>query len=532
MLPEQNWPVGHAVPQAPQLPESLVVFTQDEPQIVVPPAQFTPHLLAEHTWPLVQTVPQVPQFAGSVATVAHAVPHLVVPPAHRRPHLLAEHTWPVEQTVPHMPQFPASVATFTHDEPHSVVPPAQLTPHLPAEHTWPLGQTVPQVPQFAERSVAHGDTSAHALGRAASPHKRPHLPAEHTSPVQAVPQVPQLALSVATFTHNEPHSVVPPGATHAAGARQYRANLPARAARYHAFHERGWVSADRDARISALGGAARAQKAAFPSRTNLTRSAARGATAAVAGVRLEIDARRAAQCRAAHAIDAALACGAYPVGQAFAQVPQLSESLLSVTHASPHFVVPPAQIRSHLLFVHVSPAGHAVPQAPQFAPSLVSSTQRSAHSVVPPSQTRPHLPVEQSMPEAQLVPHAPQFAGSLPVFTHALPQSVVPPTQTMPHTPAEQDCPSAHALPHPPQFAGLLLHEFARVARTARRVPAFCKVGFMALNSLIYFSVWLLFFPAFHDLGGFGIADMGCGVVACGFGLAVALAGGLRDLSG
>jgi ABC-2 type transport system permease protein len=55
----------------------------------------------------------------------------------------------------------------------------------------------------------------------------------------------------------------------------------------------------------------------------------------------------------------------------------------------------------------------------------------------------------------------------------------------------------------------------------------------VTLNNLVYFSVWLVFFRRFHDLGGFGVTDMELtyGVVACGFGISVALAGGLRELS-
>lgn len=59
------------------------------------------------------------------------------------------------------------------------------------------------------------------------------------------------------------------------------------------------------------------------------------------------------------------------------------------------------------------------------------------------------------------------------------------------------------------------------------------QASFMFLNNLIYFAVWVIFFRRVHSLGGFGMPEMqlGYGVVAAGFGLAVALAGGLRDLS-
>jgi ABC-2 type transport system permease protein len=81
-------------------------------------------------------------------------------------------------------------------------------------------------------------------------------------------------------------------------------------------------------------------------------------------------------------------------------------------------------------------------------------------------------------------------------------------------------------------FLGLLVQTNLR-ASLALRAAFLLQAAFMALNNLVYFAVWLVFFRRFHDLGGFGRADMELtyGIVACGFGLAVALAGGLRDLS-
>ena len=82
------------------------------------------------------------------------------------------------------------------------------------------------------------------------------------------------------------------------------------------------------------------------------------------------------------------------------------------------------------------------------------------------------------------------------------------------------------------RFLGLLLHTNLR-ASLALRGAFMLQAGLMALNNLVYFSVWLIFFDRFHDLAGFGLKDMELtyGVVACGFGLAVACAGGLRELS-
>src|SRR5450432_4782401 len=82
------------------------------------------------------------------------------------------------------------------------------------------------------------------------------------------------------------------------------------------------------------------------------------------------------------------------------------------------------------------------------------------------------------------------------------------------------------------KYLGLLLQTNLR-ASLALRAAFLLQAAFMALNNLIYFAVWVVFFRRFHDLGGFGKADMELtyGVVASGFGLAVALAGGLRELS-
>src|SRR5450432_4282940 len=82
------------------------------------------------------------------------------------------------------------------------------------------------------------------------------------------------------------------------------------------------------------------------------------------------------------------------------------------------------------------------------------------------------------------------------------------------------------------KYLGLLLQTNLR-ASLALRAAFLVQAAFMALNNLVYFAVWVVFFQRFHDLGGFGMVDMELtyGIVACGFGLAVALAGGLRELS-
>ncbi len=82
------------------------------------------------------------------------------------------------------------------------------------------------------------------------------------------------------------------------------------------------------------------------------------------------------------------------------------------------------------------------------------------------------------------------------------------------------------------RFFGVLLRTNLR-ATLALRASFLLQAAFMALNNVVYFTVWTIFFRRFHDLNGFTLQDMqlGYGIVAVGFGLATALAGGLRELS-
>lgn len=55
----------------------------------------------------------------------------------------------------------------------------------------------------------------------------------------------------------------------------------------------------------------------------------------------------------------------------------------------------------------------------------------------------------------------------------------------------------------------------------------------MALNNLLFFVLWWIFFDRFHEIRGWRVGDMLAlyGVVAAGFGSASILAGGVRDLA-
>ena len=67
----------------------------------------------------------------------------------------------------------------------------------------------------------------------------------------------------------------------------------------------------------------------------------------------------------------------------------------------------------------------------------------------------------------------------------------------------------------------------------ARPGPASMQLVLMAVNNLIFFVVWALYFDRFPNLRGWGQADVAMlyGVAAFGFGVSVALAGGVRDLA-
>lgn len=82
------------------------------------------------------------------------------------------------------------------------------------------------------------------------------------------------------------------------------------------------------------------------------------------------------------------------------------------------------------------------------------------------------------------------------------------------------------------RFLSLLMRTNLR-ASLSLRAAFLMQAGFMFLNNLTFFAVWAIFFGRFHDIEGFGVRDMllTYGIVASGFGLAVALGGGLRDLS-
>jgi hypothetical protein len=72
-----EWATGmHTTPQAPQFDVSLVVSTQDAPQVVSLP-QAVVHFPPSQTWPAPQALPHTPQFLGSEASSTHWSVHFV-----------------------------------------------------------------------------------------------------------------------------------------------------------------------------------------------------------------------------------------------------------------------------------------------------------------------------------------------------------------------------------------------------------------------------------------------------------------------
>ena len=81
-------------------------------------------------------------------------------------------------------------------------------------------------------------------------------------------------------------------------------------------------------------------------------------------------------------------------------------------------------------------------------------------------------------------------------------------------------------------YLGALLRVHAHTAR-AQPALTLTSAAMMLGNNLIIFSIWLIYFARFSNLGGWKLEDMGLliGIVAWAFGLTVVIAGGVRDIA-
>ena len=70
-------------------------------------------------------------------------------------------------------------------------------------------------------------------------------------------------------------------------------------------------------------------------------------------------------------------------------------------------------------------------------------------------------------------------------------------------------------------------------ASLALRGAFWLQAALMAVNNLVFFTVWWIFFDAFEEVRGWRLGDMAAlyGVVATAFGTVVVLAGGVRELA-
>ena len=121
----------------------------------------------------------------------------------------------VLHTSPHAPQCDSLDVMSTHPAPdaeQSVVPGGHTVTHVPAEHRVPVAQARPHMPQL-RLSLR---TFTQAPEQSTVPDAHEHTPAAQACPPeQARPHPPQLALSLWRFTHIPAHSVCPEGHTHA-----------------------------------------------------------------------------------------------------------------------------------------------------------------------------------------------------------------------------------------------------------------------------------------------------------------------------
>ena len=203
--PPQVAPLGHALPQAPQLFGSVVVFTHVLPQRLGNEALLH---AATHVEPLHAVDPPLGA-AGHVAHTPGAGPQSKVPEGHD-PHVPPPQVAPLGHALPQAPQLFGSVVVFTHVLPQRLGNEALL--HA-ATHVEPLHAVDP--PLGAAGHVAH-TPGAGPQSKVPEGHD-PHVPPPQVAPLgHALPQAPQLFGSVVVFTHVLPQRLGNEALLHAA----------------------------------------------------------------------------------------------------------------------------------------------------------------------------------------------------------------------------------------------------------------------------------------------------------------------------
>jgi hypothetical protein len=173
LFTQHGVPLGHLLPQAPQLFESPTVLTHVPPHAVVPIGQ--PHVPLKQIWPMPHVVPfaagtHIPM--EQVSQTAHVRPHMpqfwlvlsgVSQPSAATPlqsakpgsQLTILHVPMAQvdiafgsmQTLLQAPQLWSSVCVFTQVPLQTVWPGRQV--HIPPTQSWVALQTRPQAPQLS-----------------------------------------------------------------------------------------------------------------------------------------------------------------------------------------------------------------------------------------------------------------------------------------------------------------------------------------------------------------------------------------------
>ena len=107
-----------------------------------------------------------------------------------------------------------------------------------------------------------------------------------------------------------------------------------------------------------------------------------------------------------------------PNGQVFPQLPQFCGSLCTDWHTPLHTALPDGQ--KHTPPMHCSPAAQRRPQLPQLSASDASVTHAPAQLAVGAVQLFTHWPAWHSWPAPHALPQAPQLEGSDCSETHRL----------------------------------------------------------------------------------------------------------------
>ena len=124
----QRSPAAHARPQPPQWAGATLVSTQAPPQSVWPEAHEAAAWQdpAAQVWAAVHAVSQEPQWAGSLAVSTQAPPQLVWPAAQDARHAEEEHDSPSLQARSQEPQWTRSLVRSKHASPQRVCPSGQV----------------------------------------------------------------------------------------------------------------------------------------------------------------------------------------------------------------------------------------------------------------------------------------------------------------------------------------------------------------------------------------------------------------------